>query len=157
MFTAITTVRVHPDKYEKDFHKVVTFLIQYIDKRVPTPGVKVASVSTRHAKWQKTTTNHGTFKGKIELKKYSGEEYNSMLMAQCQQLYELWKGVELITGKKTTKSSRAFKARVAMLKAKTHNSSNERLFADEKPKANNRNNPALDRKGTSIRQSCADT
>ena len=44
-----------------------------------------------------------------------------------------------------------------MLEAKTENSSNESLFADEKPKANNRNNPALDRKGNSTRQSHADT
>ena len=32
-------------------------------------------------------TRHGTFKGKIELKKYSSEEYDLILMAQCQQLY----------------------------------------------------------------------
>ena len=52
--------------------------------------MKVASVGqNRPAKWQKTSTNHGTFKAKIELKKYSREEYDSMLMAQHQQLYEL--------------------------------------------------------------------
>ena len=40
-------------------------------------------------------------------------------MAQCQQLYELWKKAELLKGKKTLESSRALEARVAMLKAKT--------------------------------------
>ena len=41
--TAVDAVRVHPDKYEKDFNVVVTFLTQYIDKREPTLSVKVAS------------------------------------------------------------------------------------------------------------------
>ena len=54
-------------------------------------------------------------------------------------------------------SSRALEARVAMLEEKTDNSSDEGLFADEKPKANNRNNPALDRKGNDTRQSHANT
>ena len=36
---------------------------------------------------------------------------------------------------------------MAELEAKICNSSNDSLFADEKPEANNRNNPALDRKG----------
>ena len=54
-------------------------------------------------------------------------------------------------------SSRALKAKVAVLEAKTDNSSNESLFADVKPKANNRNNPALDRKRNGVRQSHADT
>ena len=38
-------VRSHPYKYEKDFNAVVAFLTQYIDKRVPTPCVKIASVT----------------------------------------------------------------------------------------------------------------
>ena len=95
-------------------------------------------------------------KEKIELKKYSREEYDSMSKAQCQQLHELWKNTKLIKSKKTPESSRALEARVAMLKAKTDNSSYESLFADEKPKPNNRNNPALDRKGSRTRQSNAD-
>ena len=45
-----------------------------------------------------------------------------------------------------------------MLEAKTDNGSNESSFADvEKPEANNRSNPALDRKGSGTRQSCTDT
>ena len=72
MSTAVATVRAHPDKYKKDFDAVVAFLTQYIDKKAPTPSVKVASVTqTRHAKWQKTSTSLGTFKGKIKLKMYS--------------------------------------------------------------------------------------
>ena len=136
---------------------VVTFLTQYINKRAPTPSVKVASVGhNRPAKWQRTSATHCTLKGKIELKKYSKEEYESMSMVQHQQLYELQKKARLIKGKKTPESSRALEARVAVLEAKTDNSSDESLFADKKPKANNRNNPALDRKGNGTRQSHAD-
>ena len=80
-----------------------------------------------------------------------------MFEAQCQQLYELQKKAELIKGKKTQESSRALEARVAMLQANSDNSSNESLFADKNPKANNGNNPALDRKGNGTRQSSADT
>ena len=72
-------------------------------------------------------------------------------------MYDLSKKARVIKGKKTPESSRAIKARVAMLETKTDNSSNERLFADEKPKSNNRNNLAINRKGSRIRQSCADT
>ena len=75
-----------------------------------------------------------------------------MSSAQCKQLYELWKKAGLIKHKKTPESNRAFKARVATLEAKTDKSSDESLFEDEKLKANNRNNPALDRKGNSIRK-----
>ena len=78
-------------------------------------------------------------------------------MAQHQQLYKLWKKAGLITGKRTPEISRAFKARVATLEAKTDNSSNWSLFPDEKPKANNKNNPALDRKGNGMRQSHSET
>ena len=92
MSTEVAAVRAHPDKYKKGFDAVVAFLTQYIDKRAPTPSVKVASVTqTRPAKQQKTSASHGTFKGKIELKKYSREEHESMLVAHCQQLYELQK------------------------------------------------------------------
>ena len=72
-----------------------------------------------------------------------------MSAAQQQQLYELWKKVRLIKGKKTPESSRAL--------TKTDNSSHENLFADETPKANNRKFPALNRKGSRTRQSHADT
>ena len=34
--TAVTAVRAHPDKYEKDFDAIVTFLSQYINKRALT-------------------------------------------------------------------------------------------------------------------------
>ena len=66
MSTAVAAVRVHPDKYEKDFDAVVTFLTQCIDTRAPTPSVKVASVGqNRPAKQQRTSATHVTFKGKI--------------------------------------------------------------------------------------------
>ena len=68
MSTAVATERVHPDKYKKIFDTVVAFLTQYIDKRALTLSVNFASVGqTRPAKLQKTSTNHGTFKGKVEL------------------------------------------------------------------------------------------
>ena len=47
-------------------------------------------------------------------------------------------------------------ARVAVLETKTENGSNESSFPDEKFKANNRNNPAIDRKGSRTRQRGAD-
>ena len=78
-------------------------------------------------------------------------------MTQCQQLYELQKKVKLIKGKNTPESSRALEAKVSVLEAKSDNSSNESLSLDEKPKANYRNNPAHDRKGSRTRQSHADT
>ena len=57
-----------------------------------------------------------------------------MLIAQCQQLYELRKKAGLIKGKKTPESSKALEAIVAALEEKTENSSNPSLFADdEKP------------------------
>ena len=71
-----------------------------------------------------------------------------MSMAQHQQLYEVWKKARLITDKKTPESCRALKARVAMLEAKTENSSNESFFADEKPTANNRNNRPFTKRET---------
>ena len=57
-----------------------------------------------------------------------------MMMTQCQQLYELQKKARLFKGKQTPDSNRALGARVAMLEAKTDNSSNESLFPDEIPK-----------------------
>ena len=59
------------------------------------------------------------FKGKIELKKYSREEYDSMSTAQCQHLYELQKKARLIEGKKAAESSSGLQAWVATLEAKT--------------------------------------
>ena len=106
MFTVVAAVRVHPDRYKKDFDAVVTFLSQYIDRNTPTPSVKVASITqTRPAKRQKTCINCVTFKGKIELRKYSQEEYDSMSAAQHQQLYELQTRTRLIKHKNTPEAS----------------------------------------------------
>ena len=69
---------------------------------------------------------------------YSREEYDSM-MAQHNKLHELCKKAELKKGQKISESRKALEARVAMLEAKTENRNNERLFANEKPKANIRN------------------
>ena len=102
MSKAVIAVRTHPDKYKKDFDAVVVFLTQYINKRAPILSVKIASVGqVRPSKWQKTNTTHHTFKGKVELMKYYKEEYDSMSMAQHQQLYELQKKPGLTKGKKT--------------------------------------------------------
>ena len=61
--TAVATVRVHPDKYEKDFDAVVTFFTQYINKRAPILSAKVASLTqTSPSKQQKTSITCGTFK-----------------------------------------------------------------------------------------------
>ena len=78
-------------------------------------------------------------------------------MAQNQQLYELHKKARLVKGKKTPESSKALEARVAMLEAKTDYSSNDSIFPNKKPKATNRNNSTLYRKGNNTRQSGADT
>ena len=60
--TAVTTVRVHPDKYKKGFGTVGTILTQYINKKTPTLSLKVASVDqTRPTKQQKTSDTHDTF------------------------------------------------------------------------------------------------
>ena len=42
---ADAAVREHQEKYEKDFDVVVILLTHDIDKRAPTPNVKVASVA----------------------------------------------------------------------------------------------------------------
>ena len=77
LLTEAITVRVHLDKYEKDIDAVVAFITKYINKRAPTLRVKIASVGQmRSDKWQMTSATHGTFKWKIELKKYSREEYD---------------------------------------------------------------------------------
>ena len=158
MPTTVAAVRAQPDKYEKDFDAVVASLTHYIDKKAPTPSVKVASVThTKPAKRQKTSTSCSTFRGEIELKKYSREEYDSISAAKCQQLNELYKRTGLIKGKKTPESSRASESRVAKLEVKSENSCDESLFADEKPTASNSNNPVLDREGNSTRQIHADT
>ena len=56
------------------------------------------------------------------MKKSAREEYDSMSMAEHQQLYELQTEARLIKRKKTPESSRALEARVVMLKTKTYNS-----------------------------------
>ena len=86
-----------PRQYEKDFDAVVTFHTQYIDKGAPAPSVKVASVAeTRSSKRQETNADQALFTGKINLNKYSREEYDLMLMAQQQQLYKLCKKAGLM-------------------------------------------------------------
>ena len=57
----------------------------------------------------------------------------------------------------TPECSEATEPRVAMLVTKKENSSNESIFEGDKPKATNRNNPAIDRKGSCIRQSNAES
>ena len=80
---AVAALKAFPDKYEKDVDSVVALLTQHIDKQESIPSIKVVPIAqTRLAYWQKTSTSHGTFKGKIKLKKYSREGYDSMLMAQ---------------------------------------------------------------------------
>ena len=63
----------------------------------------------------------------------------------------------LSKGKKTIESSKALKARVVRLEVKTENRNKESLFQDEKPKANNKNNPALDSRGSRTRKDHANT
>ena len=75
-----------------------------------------------------------------------------MSMTQCQQLYEPQKKTRLIKGKKTPERSSTLEARVAALEANAENNHNESLFAEGKPKAYHRNNPALDKKGNRTRQ-----
>ena len=128
-----------------------------INKKGPTPSIKVASVAqTRPAKRQKTSTRHSTFKDKIKLKKYSREEYDSMVTASG-KLYKLWKKSRLIKCKNTSENSEALEAGLAAHEGKTKEQWNKSLLTDEKPKANNRNYPALDRKKSSTRQSHANT
>ena len=79
-------------------------------------------------------------------------------MTQCKQhstnSYKMEKA-GLIKDKKIPESSRALEVRVASHEAKTENSGNKSFFPDfEKANANNRNNPALDRKGSGTKQSC---
>ena len=126
----------HIQTSTRDFDTGVAFLTQYIDKRAPTPSVTVACVAqNRPAKWQKTNSSHGTIRRNIKIKKYSREQYDSMSMAQHQELYKLWKKAILLKGKKTPESSNALENRVAMLEAKTGNVSNESLFPGKQIKA----------------------
>ena len=60
-------------------------------------------------------------------------------------MYDLWSKAKLLTEKKPTESNKSLEARRALLEAKTVNSSNDSLFADEKKKANN--NPTSLKKG----------
>ena len=41
MSPVVATVKAQPDKYEKNFVALVTFLTQYIDRRGPTLSMKV--------------------------------------------------------------------------------------------------------------------
>ena len=157
LFTAVITVKVDPVKYEKDFNAVAPSLTLYIDKRAQTISVNVASVVQPDMLRGRRPALHMAPSKMIELKKYSQEEYDSMSTAQHQQCYELQKNAGLTEGRTTPESRRVLQARAAMCKAKMDNSSNESLFADEKLKANIRNDPALDRKGSRTRQSHADT
>ena len=59
-------------------------------------------------------------------------------------MYELQCKTGLLKGRNTTQSSKVLVARVAMLEAKTDNSSHESLLLDEKLNASYRSNPALD-------------
>ena len=45
LFTAVATVKAHPDKYEKYFDAAITFLIQYIGKQGPTLSVLILSMN----------------------------------------------------------------------------------------------------------------
>ena len=104
MSTALATVRAQPDKYEKDFDTVVTFLTQYINKRGLIPSVKVVSIAqTSLAKWQKTIATCDTFK--------------RMTTAQHHLLYKLWQKAGLFKGMKTPESSKALETRVTVLEA----------------------------------------
>ena len=88
LFTAVAAIKAHPDKYENDFDAVVAFPTQYVDKRATTLSVKVASVTqTRPANQQKISASCGIFKGKVELKKYSRKDCDSMLMAHNDNSY----------------------------------------------------------------------
>ena len=60
-------------------------------------------IQSRPAKKQKSSINNGTAKGKIELKNYSNEEYDSMSTVQWEQLYEFQKKAGHIKGKKIWK------------------------------------------------------
>ena len=84
--TAVAAARVHTDKYKEVFDVVIAFITQYVDKRGPTSSVKVVIIAqTIPVKWQNTSTSGVTFKGKIELKKFFMEEYQSMLMAHLER------------------------------------------------------------------------
>ena len=68
--------------------------------------MKVAFVTqTRPTKWQKTSASCSTFREKIELKEYTQEDYDSMLVAQHQELYELQKKARLIRVRKPQKAA----------------------------------------------------
>ena len=59
--TAVAIVKAHPDRYEKDFDTLVTYLSQYVEKLRPIMSVNVVSVTqSRPAKRQKTSEAHGT-------------------------------------------------------------------------------------------------
>ena len=105
--TVIATVWSHSDKYEQEFDAIVAFLTQNIDKQGPILRVKIISVAqSRPATKQKTIALCSTFKDQIQLKKYSREEYDLMLIAQQQQLYELQLKIGLLKGRRPQKAVR---------------------------------------------------
>ena len=64
---AVATERAHPHKYKKDFNTGVTFLSQYIDKKSPTPNVKIASARQRMRQVVEDQGYLWHFKGKDSL------------------------------------------------------------------------------------------
>ena len=73
--------------------------LQYFNKQMPTLSIKVVSTTqARPNKKQKSSETNETFKGN-ELKKYFRYMYDSILIAQIQQLNELQWKAGLIEGK----------------------------------------------------------
>ena len=74
--TVIVTARSHPDKCEKDFNAVVTYLLQCIEKGRPIPSIMVVSITqTRPVERQKIREANDTFKGQNDVKEYSRSGY----------------------------------------------------------------------------------
>ena len=70
MSTSFVAAKTHSYKYKMGFDPVVVYLPQYVDAQ------------SRTGKRHKTSEAFSTFKVRIKLKKYSMEEYNSILAAQ---------------------------------------------------------------------------
>ena len=78
------------DVNKKDFDAVVAYLSRYIKKHGPLTSVKEAYIAQcKLVKRQESSKTFSTFKGRFELKKYSMEEFQLMLAAQKQEVYEL--------------------------------------------------------------------
>ena len=79
--TAVAAVWAHPDKYEKDFHAVIAFLTQCMDKRAPIWSMKDASVSqTRPGKGRRPALPMALSKEILSWRSTPGKS-----MTQCQQ------------------------------------------------------------------------